>query len=423
MVAGALGDQKIRTPRDPDPCGAHASLFCSGSQMLVEHAFGRISRWLIWVLLGAALAEIGAAALCWFLLIPSHAGRFLWNPDLEEARNNWFAFSGSTDEEIGGATIFSEASGAPRDPTGAKQNPDFPNPARACGSAYGESLVLGYEVPASLGWVEQLSRLLGCRIANYAVNSNSSDQAYLRFIREKDETPFVLLGIDPSTIIDNVNQYSGFLWGQLGPYALKGRFVIDPADQLRWLERPRLDADGFIALHRMPAQILPHDYFLPDTVDGPVTFRFPYSLTLFRLALLPRMRHVLARRAEWRGFYAVDHPSGALPLLVAICKAFVQHADSWGSRVLIIALPVAQSFREQAGSGKFEYAPLVTTLQAQGLPVFDPGPEMLDLLGGRSYCELFTQPRLCRGHYSVFGNTMIAKLMAAELRRRSFVGG
>jgi hypothetical protein len=388
--------------------------------MLADYTLGRISRGLIWVLLGAALIEVGAAAGFWLLVGPLHAARFVWNPNPEEAGDNWSAFSGSIDEDIGGPSMFSEASGAARDPTGAKRNSDFPD-TQACGAAYGESLVLGYEIPPRLGWVEQLSRLIGCRIANYAVNGNSTDQSYVRFTKENSEVPFVLLGIDVSTIANNITQYSGLITGQPSPYALKGRFALDDADRLQWLDRPWIDGDGFVALHQVPAQILPNDYFLPDTADGPVTVGFTYSSTLFRLARLSRFQNILARRAEWANFYAPDHPSGALRLLVAICDAFVRHGDSWGSRVLVIPLPVAQSFRQRSAYGKFEYAPLVDTLRAKGLEVFDPGPAMLGSLAGRPYCDLFTQAASCSGHYSVFANTILARLVDGELRQRGFV--
>jgi hypothetical protein len=133
------------------------------------------------------------------------------------------------------------------------------------------------------------------------------------------------------------------------------------------------------------------------------------------------LQNVLAKRAEWSSFYAPDHPSGALRLLVAICEAFVQHGDSWGTRVLIIPLPVAASFYQQSAYGKFEYAPFVMALRAKGLEVFDPGPEMLGSLGGRYYCDFFTQPRSCSGHYSVLANTTLAQLIDQELRERGFI--
>jgi hypothetical protein len=178
-----------------------------------------------------------------------------------------------------------------------------------------------------------------------------------------------------------------------------------------------------LELHRSPAELLPHDYFLPDTTEGPVTLGFPYGLTLLRVALLPRVRDILWGRAEWSRFYSADHPSGALRLLAAICEAFVHKADSRGEHVLVVMLPVAKSFRQHAIRGEFEYAPLVAALAAKGVQTYDPGPAMLEALAGRSYCELFTQRNSCDGHYSILGNTMMAELVAAELRRRKFVKG
>jgi hypothetical protein len=390
----------------------------SGSRAICHR---RILLGLALVALAIGTIESSATAISQSLLVPSRVGRFVWLPDLNEARANWEAFSTSVDNEIGGVSPYSLVSGAARDSAGAKNNPEFPQGGPTCGSAYGESLVLGYEVETSFGWVEQLSNLLGCRVANYAVNGNSTDQSYLRFIRRTDRTSFVLLGVDPSSIIDNVSQYGGLLRPPLTPYALKGRFLLESSNSLTWLNRPRVDENGFLALHHSPKDIVPHDYFLPDTIDGPATPRFPFGMTLLRIAFLPRVRAILAGRAEWSDYFADNHPSGASPLLATICEAFVQHARRQGERVLIIVLPVAKSFHERTLFGEFEYTPLITRLRYSGLEVFDAGIALLDLLGGRSYCELFIRSDTCEGHYSVFGNTLLARLVGEELRRRSFV--
>jgi hypothetical protein len=94
-------------------------------------------------------------------------------------------------------------------------------------------------------------------------------------------------------------------------------------------------------------------------------------------------------------------------------------------------LPLAHSFREKANYGEFEYAPLVAALLAKGIAVFDPGTAMIESLAGRSPCEFYTHmrpetawltsPVSCGGHYSTAGNTTMARLVAAELRRRTFV--
>src|SRR5262249_43714185 len=135
----------------------------------------------------------------------------------------------------------------------------------------------------------------------------------------------------------------------------------------------------------------PQSWYLPDSIDGPVTLRFPYSFTLARAAMLPRLRNVLARRAEWSNLYRADHPSGALQLMVAICEAFVEFASSHGKKTLIVILPVIGSFREQFNHGTFEYVPLVAALRDRKIEVFDPGAAILAERKSRSICGLFTR--------------------------------
>jgi len=377
-------------------------------------------RLLVFVFVAIVIVEISVRAFYLALSAPLHASRFVWSPDYEQARKNWDALSLGVDEEIGGFRA-----------TGAKYNAEFPNNEPLCGSAYGDSYVGGAEVPDAEGWVEQLSHSLGCHLANYAVGNYGTDQAYWRFRQLDDESPIVLLGVNPNTVMDNVNQYDGFLGSPLEPYALKGRFVFDEFNHLKWVPRPRLDADGFVAMHRQPAKALPQSYFLPDTRDGPITLRFPYIITFARVALMPRVRNLLAGRAQWSSLYDANHPSGALSLMVAIIESFVELANSRGKRSLVVMLPLAASFTERANHGEFEYAPLVTALRERGIEIFDPGAAMIDALAGRSPCEFYTRPHPvmallpfllpCGGHYSRLGNTVVAQLVDAELRRRNLL--
>jgi hypothetical protein len=381
---------------------------------------GRIWHRVILVFLVIAVVESSAALICRFLLAPLHTIRLIWDPDLAQARSNWNALSAIVDDEIGGYRA-----------SGAKPNSEFPDSGASCGSAYGDSYVGGADVANEEGWIEQLSHLLGCRVANYAVGGYGTDQAYLRFKQVHDNSPIALLGINPNNVMDNINQYDALLGSALEPTALKGRFLFDSLNRLEWLPRPHVDREGFVAINRKPSKALPQSYFLPDTPDGPVSLGFPYSLTLVRVALMTRLHNILARRAEWSGLYAEDHPSGALRLMAAICQAFAELAKARGERPLIVMLPLASSFREKANHGEFEYAPLVTALRAKGIEVFDPGAAMIDSLAGRSPCEFFTHvrpatawltsPAPCGGHYSIAGNTTMAQLVAAELRRRNAI--
>jgi hypothetical protein len=380
---------------------------------------GRYSKFLcrsfLFILASFAIIEAGAGLLCFMASAYPKASRFLWSPDLDLARKNWVENASDLDREIGGSK-------AP-----APDN-NFQSP--PCGSAYGDSYISGYESENGMGWVERLSNLLGCRIANYSAGGYGIDQNFLRFQKTFDNSPFVLLGIDAHSILNVVSQYDAFLGSEALPTAVKGRFAIDQAGHLVWLATPSLDENRFVTLNRNPAEVIPHDYFLPDTPEGPVTSRFPFSLTLARIARMPAVREILLHHAVWRNLYQTDDASGAMQIMIAISRAFAELASARGKRVLIVILPVAGSFRERGNYGKFEYTPFVDALRASNIPVFDSGPGIIANLDGHPICDLFTHrhvglpwawlasPAPCGGHYSSLAHAILAQLAYTELGRQ-----
>jgi hypothetical protein len=334
----------------------------------------RVFLWLISILILLGVME-GMCAIFLKFVFVSRAHFLIWNPDFDRARKAWTAEAENWDDELGWPSP-RDAVAPPRDWTGAKYNSDFPQSRHACASAYGDSFVWGDEVPLADGWIEQLSRKLGCRVANYAVSGYGTDQAYLRFMHmTQDDAPVTLLGIFPENVMRNVNQYRGFIGSfDLSPVGLKGRFVLDGGGRLEWIHRPRIDEDGFLNLLRDPASVLPHEYLLPNTRDGPVTLRFPYALALARVAIMPRLRVRITDRPSWADFYRADHPSGALALTTAIVEAFANEAEHRGKRALVVMLPGASSFRARAKFGEPEYAPFSPRSPPERSRYSIPGP-------------------------------------------------
>lgn len=380
-----------------------------------RHTRARIAMfWAILFMLGLLVLE-GSSAVAVKLLLTSPAQHLLWNPDLATARASWIANAFKMDAELGWPSRSVATSGT-RDSNGAKVNPDFSDTHGSCLSAYGDSFIWGDEVPLSDGWIEQLSRRLGCRVANYGVSGYGTDQAYLRFLRTvNDKAPTVILGIFPDNIVRNVNQYRPFIGFRLEPFWIKGRFVLDGNQKLQWIAPPQLDAKSYIELHQKPHAFLPQEYLLPDTHDGPVTIRFPYTLTLMRFAMAQRIWNRLRGQTPWNQFYRPDHASGAVPLTIAIARSFVQEAERRGSRVLIIMMPSAGSFRSLERFGTSDYSPFVTAMTAVGLNVFDPLPALVKALEGQSYCKLFAQETTCQGHYGIAGGSILARIVAEKL--------
>jgi hypothetical protein len=375
--------------------------------------------WLIAILILVGIME-GLSAIFLKFVLASSAHFLVWNPNID-ASKVWTAAGGNWDDELGWPSP-RDAVAPPRDLTGAKYNPDFSQSEYPCASAYGDSFVWGEDIPLADGWIEQLSRKLGCRVANYGVSGYGTDQAYVRFQHlRQDEAPVTLLGIFPENIVRNVNQYRGFLGYGPSPSGLKGRFILDGEGRLEWIHRPRINEKGFLDFLRDPANLLPDEYLLPDTPDGPVTLRFPYTMTLARVALMPRLRVRITGRPSWADFYRADHRSGALALTAAIAEAFLRESEHRGKRALIIMLPDASSFRARAEFAEPEYAPLITALATRKIDVFDPSPALLIALGQRSYCELYTAPADCTGHFGIEGSRIVADVVMAELRRRGLI--
>ncbi len=376
--------------------------------------------WLTLILMLLAVAEGGSALFLRF--VKNLSAHFLvWNPDLGRLPQIWANSAGEWDDAIGWPSP-KEMTEPPRDRSGAKQNPYFPEPGHACASAYGDSFVWGDDIPLNDGWIEQMSRLMGCRVANYGVSGYGTDQALVRFRRNTgDEAPVVMLGIFPENAMRNVSQYRAFIGSNPHPRWLKGRFMLDGAGRLVWIPRPKIDLAGFIKLHRDPVRIIPHDYLLPDTRDGPVTARFPYTFSAIHLAMMPRVHTRFTGKPSWADFYERDHPSGAMLLTAAIAEAFAREAQQRGKRVLVMMLPAASSFRAREQFGAFEYAPLVEAMSARKIDVFDAGPALLAALGPHSPCELYAVPADCNGHFGISGGGGVARVVAAELRRRGWV--
>ena len=379
----------------------------------------RLLLWLISILI--LLGVMDGLSVVFLKFVLNSSARFLvWNPDID-ASMVWAAAGGNWDDELGWPSP-RDAVAPPRDQTGAKYNPDFSQSNYPCASVYGASFVWGGEIPLADGWVEQLSRRLGCWVANYGVPAYGTDQAYVRFQRMKqDQAPVTMLGFSPEHIMLNVNQYRGFMGYGPSPSGLKGRFILDGEGRLEWIHRPRISEKEFVEFLRDPANLLPHEYLLPDTPDGPVTLRFPYTLTVARVALMPRLRVRFTGRPSWADFYRAGHRSGGLALTAAIVEAFVREAEHRGKRALIVVLPGASSFRAEAKFGQPEHAPLIAALAAKNIDVFDPSPALLTALGQRSYCELYTAPADCEGHFGIEGSRIVADVIMAELRQRELV--
>ena len=160
--------------------------------------------------------------------------------------------------------------------------PAFPEPGAACVSLYGDSFTFGVGVGNEDAFGNVLSRLLGCRVANYGTPGYGTDQATLRFERnEADEAPVVILAHLTENIARNVNQARQLLHPK-SRYGLKPRFVLRTEGGLELVPLADMTPERFDDLIAHPNQYLRHEYFLPGGDSGVAVLRFPFSLSVLR---------------------------------------------------------------------------------------------------------------------------------------------
>lgn len=300
------------------------------------------------------------------------------------------------------------------DRSGARILPAYPEPGRACVSAYGDSFVFGDEVDGEATWTNQLARTLGCRVANYGVNGYGTDQAYLRMQGAlHEESRIALLGVFTNDIVRNVNQLRNLLT-RIDEIGLKPRYIIDAQGAMQLLPVPSFDAQQLQDLIRQPERYLHDDYFVPGGPAGVVHARFPYTLTLLRALSSYKLSAVLHGRSPYAAFYDAHHPSQALEITARLCRMFGDVAKARGKTALVVMFPSRQDLEEFAQHGHWTYQPLMDRLASDGQASLNLGPVLLHGLGDRPPASLFKVL-----HYNEEGNRLVARALAQTLGRLS----
>lgn len=306
------------------------------------------------------------------------------------------------------------------DASGSRLVPAFPEPGGECGSLYGDSMTWGAEVDSEHSWANVLSRLLGCRVANYGVSAYGTDQALLRFELERgDRAPLVVLGHLSENILRNVNQYRRLLY-PINEYGLKPRFVVGEDGELELIPLPTVSEAEFARLTREPELFLPYEYFRLRDPKRVRILRFPYTLSILDAFGDFRVRAELARRPGHAEFYDPEHPSGALAVTAGILERFEAGARRQGRLPLPLVIPTGSDFEYFLRTGAWSFQPLIDRLAARGVAAFNPGPAMVAALAeGRHPCELVF--RRCSGHFNEEGYALLARALYEELGRRGWL--
>lgn len=283
---------------------------------------------------------------------------------------------------------------------------------KPCVSLYGDSFVWADEVDNSQAWGNVLAGLLLCRVANYGVGGYGTDQAYLRFKENHNDTAKqVVLSVLSENILRNVNQYRDLIYPNDG-LGFKPRFILQEDGDLELVEIPHFSFESYLAAINDPGLYLPYDYFVPGGASGLQKIRFPYSLGILRAFSHYHIQAKIKGQPRYMDFYRIDHPAQALALTFGILKKFNSTAIERGKEPLVLVLPTAEDLKYRLKQGVWPYQPLLVMLFSAQLRFINVGDSMLDELGEQKICALFSN---CSGHLTAKGNILLAELVFKEL--------
>lgn len=341
------------------------------------------------------------------------ARRVLYFPEHE---SGYPAYLGLRDPVIGWPSR-EEFGRGEYDVTGSRLIPAYPTPGNACISLYGDSFTWGDGVAPAEAWSNELSLLLGCRVANYGVCGYGTDQALVRFMENStDEADVVILAHLSENILRNVNRWRRLIYPQ-NDFGLKPRFVLDDNEELVRVPIPDLTEEAFESLNVNPSR-LEEEYFVPGAESGLRSLTFPYTWAVIRALDHFQIQAKLHGVPRYAAFYRADHPSRGLQITSRILQAFEREARARAKVPLIVVIPTAQDLMHHRKTGEWTYASLLDTTRALGTDVMDAGPAILDALGEEPPSSIFLGGD---GHFNAEGNRILAQVISGIIRREVVV--
>lgn len=303
------------------------------------------------------------------------------------------------------------------DETGSRFIPAFPDPSHfvTCVSLYGDSFTWAAEVDNEHAWSNQLSLLLGCRVANYGVGAYGTDQAYLRFkLNIQDKSKLVIMSFLTENIFRNVNQFRNLLYPNLR-YALKPRFILNSEGNLELIPLPDLSKNEYMQLVKKPERFLKHEYFFLEDFGQINRLRLPYTLSVLKCARHFYIHAKITHKPTYADFYQMYHKSGSLQITSKILIQFYKDALLEGRIPVVLIIPTYDDLLYYKQQKKWVFQNIIGLLTIEGIEPINVGNAMLEMIGARKFDDFFTNTT---DHLNAEGNKLLAAIVYNNIKEK-----
>lgn len=287
----------------------------------------------------------------------------------------------------------------------------------SCVSLYGDSFTFSEGVSDRHTWAETAATELRCKVRNFGVGGYGSDQAYLRFVQQKDRDPskIIVLNHLSENILRNVNQFRSLLYpGKANDF--KPVFHASGDGGFKLTKLPEFKSyRQYLRTVRNPSLSLKREAFLPGGNNRGSQISFPYTRSF--VSVLGNDFHI---RAKLKGvprhleFYTANHPSNGLDVTLEILTRFHADVKTLNKFPVIAITPLCDDFRYFINYGRWAYQPLVEGLRRRGINVLNFGAGMMRIIGAGAPEAMYDD---CSGHPNEKGYRIMGNIFAQFVKK------
>ena len=322
------------------------------------------------------------------------------------------------------------------DKNGARNNPiiGFKEGKISC---YGDSFTFARQVNDNETWNYYLSELTKTNIQNFGVGNYGIDQSLLRLKREFKKYPsdMVILGVVPDTISRILSVWKHY-YEYGNTFGFKPRFEI--IDGKLTLIKNLIDSkEKFLDYEKFLKEIQNNDFFYKEKFLKEI-IKFPYSISILKnfsrnLRILQKldkikknesskkliaqnfeaMKIIMARNLEWRIKLFKDE--NVSKLLKEIIQEYVRVSQKENFKAIFVFLPQKDDIIFIKNNYHFYNKFVEEIRKIDHLVVLDITNKILK---EKKIDELFSEETEYGGHYSKYGNEIIAKMIYDEMRTK-----
>jgi hypothetical protein len=302
---------------------------------------------------------------------------------------------------------------------GARENQTAKPAGKVRVSAFGNSFVVGADIPTDSSWTVQLERQQPrLEVINYGVAAFGNDQSLLQYLTEGRtlKPDIVLIGLAADNLKRNENIFRRFLTPQAPPLA-KPRFLLGADGRLTLLPNPLRRVEDMGRFLDEPAAVTElgrHDAYYQPVLYENTPADWSATARVAGAVWARVQKRWLEDEPLYRGERLNPRSSG-FALGVALMQAFADSVRKDGALALIVSLPSRASYESTLSQEPAELAVLVDTLRRRGLDVVELTDALLADPAARDPARLFTRG----AHYTPYGSAAIARWLGPQILKRT----